>query len=131
MDLVTTTEPNAGEHEPGRHATSHDTEREADPVRRPDPREEILHEPKKKRPSHALAHHPAGASLLTAAELVTGLALAPLLFDQLAFEIAARAADAARSAAAPWPAGGALVLVRLGRDSGHGRRGRRPRGRGR
>ena len=40
-------------------------------------------QPKKKRSMHAIAHHPAGASLLTAAGLVTGLALAPLLFDQL------------------------------------------------
>ena len=38
--------------------------------------------------------------------LVAGLALAPLLFDRLTFEVATRAAAAARSAAAPWPAGG-------------------------
>jgi hypothetical protein len=73
---------------------------------RDEPREEARTEPEKKRSSHAVAHHPAGASLLTAAGLVTGLALAPLLFDRLKFEVATRAADAARSAAAPWPAGG-------------------------
>jgi hypothetical protein len=70
-------------------------------------RDETRGEPEQKKHSaHAIAHHPAGASLLTAAGLVTGLALAPLLFDQFRFEVAARAADAARSAAAPWPAGG-------------------------
>ena len=67
------------------------------------PRDE---QPKKQHSSHALAHHPAGASLLTASGLVTGLAIAPALFDQLSFEVAIRAADTARSAAAPWPAGG-------------------------
>jgi hypothetical protein len=61
--------------------------------------------PSRLRRRHALAHHPAGSSLLTAAALVIGLALAPLVFDQLRFEVATRAADAARSAAAPWPAG--------------------------
>ena len=128
---MTTTDPNAGEQRRGRHATSDDTERAPDPAspdrepahaasapeepapatpprversRRPEPRDEA--EPAKKRSLHPIAHHPAGASLLTASGLVTGLALAPLLFDQLRFEIAARAADAARSAAAPWPAGG-------------------------
>lgn len=69
-------------------------------------REEPAEAPKPKHAWHAVAHHPAGSSLLTASGLVTGLALAPLLFDQLNFEVAARAADAARSAAAPWPAGG-------------------------
>ena len=67
-------------------------------------REERPGETAKKRSGHALAHHPAGASLLTASGLVTGLALVPLLFDQLNFEVGARAADAARSAA-PWPGG--------------------------
>jgi hypothetical protein len=68
---------------------------------------EAREKPRKKRTRlHAIAHHPAGASLLTSAGLLTGLALAPLLFDQLRFEVATRAADAARSAAAPWPAGG-------------------------
>ena len=69
-------------------------------------RDEAQDQPAKKRSTHAIAHHPAGASLLTAAGLVTGLALVPLLFDQLNFEVAARAADAARSAAAPLLAGG-------------------------
>ena len=78
----------------------------AERSRQQEPREEASAEPAKKRSAHAIAHHPAGASLLTAAGLVTGLALAPLLFDQLRFEVATRAADAARSAAAPWPAGG-------------------------
>ena len=78
----------------------------AEQSRRPETREEAPAEPKKKRSSHAIAHHPAGSSLLTAAGLITGLALVPLLFDQLSFEVATRAADAARSAAAPWPAGG-------------------------
>jgi hypothetical protein len=63
-------------------------------------------EEKKQHSSHALAHHPAGASLLTAAGLVIGLAITPWLFDQVSFDVATRAADAARSAAAPWPAGG-------------------------
>ena len=40
-----------------------------------------------------------------ASGLVTGLALVPLLFDQLNFDVGARAADAARSVA-PWPGGG-------------------------
>ena len=78
----------------------------AERSRRPETREETPAEPKKKRSSHAIAHHPAGASLLTAAGLITGLALVPLLFDQLRFEVATRAADAARSAAASWPGGG-------------------------
>ena len=69
-------------------------------------REDRPAEPATKRSRHAIAHHPAGASLLTTAGLVTGLILVPLLFDQLRFEVAVRAADAARSAAAPWPAGG-------------------------
>jgi len=68
-------------------------------------REERPAESAKKRSTHALAHHPGGASLLMASGLVTGLALVPLLFDQLNFEVGARAADAARSAA-PWPGGG-------------------------
>ncbi|TFV87436.1 hypothetical protein [Blastococcus sp. CT_GayMR16] len=68
------------------------------------PREEQPAEPTRKRSGHAIAHHPAGPSLLTAAALVIALALVPLLFDQLRFEVASRAADAARSAAAPWPA---------------------------
>jgi hypothetical protein len=69
-------------------------------------REQAPDEPSKQQAWHAIAHHPAGSSLLTAAGLVTGLALAPLLFEQLRFEVATRAADAARSATAPWPAGG-------------------------
>jgi hypothetical protein len=69
-------------------------------------RENTQEQPDKRRSMHAIAQHPAGASLLTAAGLVTGLALVPLLFDQLKFEVAARAADAARSAAAPLLAGG-------------------------
>ena len=69
-------------------------------------REEPAAEPKRKRSSHAIAHHPAGSALLTAAGLVTGLSLVPLLFDALRFEVATRAGDAARSAAAPWPGGG-------------------------
>ncbi|TFV61989.1 UNVERIFIED_ORG: hypothetical protein E4P37_18095 [Bacillus sp. AZ43] len=55
---------------------------------------------------HPLGHHPAGVSLLMSAALLTGLALAPVVFDQLDFRIAERAADTARSAAASWPGGG-------------------------
>lgn len=69
----------------------------------PETREQRLPE---RSARHAIAHHPAGSSLLTSAGLVTGLALVPLLLDRLRFEVAARAADAARSAAAPWPADG-------------------------
>ena len=133
---MTSTDPTADEQERGRHATRDDAERTADPAgiaRRPAhaaaeegpertdgegaavepevPREQPRDEPparaQQTRSRHGIAHHPAGASLLTAAGLVTGLALAPLLFDQLRFEVATRAAGIARSAAAPWPAGGA------------------------
>jgi hypothetical protein len=130
---VTTTEPDAGDQRRGRHAKSEDADRTADlggDDREPahaatderdepadDEREENpvpeTREPeaRERRPGlrshrHAIAHHPAGSSLLTAAGLVTGLALVPLLFDRLHFEVATRAAAAARSAAAPWPAGG-------------------------
>ncbi|MGY1804987.1 hypothetical protein ACI78T_17030 [Blastococcus sp. SYSU D00922] len=61
------------------------------------------------RPSrtlHPLGHHPAGTSLLMSSGLLTGLSLAPVIFDQLDFDVATRAARAARSAAAPWPGGG-------------------------
>jgi hypothetical protein len=123
---VTTADPNAEAQQRGRHARRDDgddrpREEKPDPpaaeeppaVKKPadqksryqKPADEVPAEPFRTRPRHALAHHPAGASLLTAAGLVTGLALVPLLFDQLRFEVAARAADAARSAAAPWPAG--------------------------
>jgi hypothetical protein len=91
---VTTTEPNAGDQKRGRHAKSDEPDRTAEV-------EPAAEKPATKRSGHAIAHHPAGASLLTASGLVTGLALAPLLFDQLHFQVAARAADAARSAAAP------------------------------
>jgi hypothetical protein len=118
---VTTTEPNAGDQRRGRHAKSEDDAPEPEPAaeqppadpprdaaRPPEARER---ETRKQRPGrrsqlHAVAHHPAGSSLLTAAGLVTGLALVPLLFDQLHFEVATRAAAASRSAAAPWPGGG-------------------------
>ena len=63
-------------------------------------------EPAKRRSGHSLGHHPAGFALLLSSGLVTGIALAPLLFEQLSFDIATRAARAARSAATPWPAGG-------------------------
>ena len=58
------------------------------------------------RTLHPLGHHPAGNSLLMSSGLLTGLALAPVIFDQLDFDIPTRAARAARSAAAPWPGGG-------------------------
>ena len=99
---MTTAGPNAGEEKRGRHAKRDDAEDEA--AGKPAPDEGRV--AARKSSGHAIAHHPAGASLLTAAGLVTGLALVPLLLDQLTFEVAARAADAARSAAAPWPAGG-------------------------
>ena len=54
---------------------------------------------------HALGLHPAGTSLLLSSGLLAGLALAPVVFGQLDFDITTRAARAARSAAAPWPAG--------------------------
>jgi len=74
----------------------------------PQPRQEGPREerPEKRSSRHAIAHHPAGSCLLLSAGLLTGLALAPPVFDRLRFEVATRAADAARSAAAPWPAGG-------------------------
>jgi hypothetical protein len=110
---VTTAEPNAEEQKPGRHAERGNADEAREPDAAEKPRTEQVraqaHEetrPAKKLSRHALAHHPAGASLLTAAGLTTGLALAPLLFEQLRFEVATRAAAAARSAAAPWPAGG-------------------------
>ncbi|SOE03571.1 hypothetical protein [Blastococcus haudaquaticus] len=56
--------------------------------------------------THPLGHHPAGNSLLMSSGLLTGLALAPMVFDQLDFDIATRAARTARSAAASWPGGG-------------------------
>lgn len=58
------------------------------------------------RTPHPLGHHPAGTSLVMSAALLIGLALAPVVFDQLDFDIANRAARTARSAAAPWPGGG-------------------------
>ena len=58
------------------------------------------------RTMHPLGHHPAGNSLLMSSGLLTGLALAPVVFDQLDFDIATRAARTARSAAASWPGGG-------------------------
>ncbi|WP_164704654.1 hypothetical protein [Blastococcus litoris] len=58
------------------------------------------------RTLHPLGHHPAGTSLLMSSGLLIGLSLAPVIFDQLDFDIATRAARAARSAAAPWPGGG-------------------------
>ena len=115
---MTTAEPNAGPQKRGRHAKRDDAaDRPGDEkartakastakARTEQPRDGVAAEPSKKLSRHAVAHHPAGASLLTATGLVTGLALAPLLFDQVRFEVATRAADAARSAAAPWPAGG-------------------------
>ncbi|HEY0400896.1 MAG TPA: hypothetical protein VGD09_02690 [Blastococcus sp.] len=133
---MTTAEPDAGPQKRGRHAKRDDAddrpgERQDDEgqddeesrkkapavegppetVRGEQPRTrksavEQPAEPATIRSRHAIAHHPAGASLLTAAGLLTGLALAPLLFDRLRFEVATRAADAARSAAAPWPGGG-------------------------
>jgi hypothetical protein len=58
------------------------------------------------RTFHPLGHHPAGTSLLMSSGLLTGLALAPVIFDQLDFDVATRAARTARSAAAPWPGAG-------------------------
>ena len=55
--------------------------------------EEALHARRRPPPGRCLA--------ATASGLVTGLALAPLLFDQLRFGVATRAADAALSAARP------------------------------
>jgi hypothetical protein len=77
-----------------------------DRPRRAEPPDVVPIEQPKTRSRHSIAHHPAGSSLLTVAGLTTGLALAPLLFDQLRFEVAMRAAGVARSAAAPWPGGG-------------------------
>ena len=124
-DTVTKADPNPGAEKRGRHAKREDPPEETSPPKTDEPKDaeakdvesESLRKPKdaekhrddkpeKPHSSHALAHHPAGASLLTASGLVTGLALAPALFDQLSFEVAIRAADTARSAAAPWPAGG-------------------------
>ena len=57
-----------------------------------------------RRVPHAIGRHPAATPLLTAAGLVTGIGLAPLLLDRLGFGVALAAAANARSAAAPWPA---------------------------
>lgn len=108
---MTTTDPNPDEAKRGRHAKREDDDEPAPPPppappRAEPPRDEAPPKPSRTRFRHSLPHHPAGASLLTAAGLVTGLTLVPLLFDQLNFEVATRAADTARSAAAPWPAGG-------------------------
>lgn len=57
-----------------------------------------------RRVPHAIGRHPAATPLLTAAGLVTGIGLAPLLLDRMRFGVALDAAANARSAAAPWPA---------------------------
>lgn len=61
-------------------------------------------EDRPRRVPHAIGRHPTATPLLTAAGLVTGIDLAPLLLDRLRFEVALDAAANARSAAAPWPA---------------------------
>ncbi|SDF07484.1 hypothetical protein SAMN05660662_0994 [Blastococcus aurantiacus] len=55
---------------------------------------------------HPLGRHRAGGPLLLASGLLTGLFLAPVLLDQLDYDIPRRAARAARSAATAWPGNG-------------------------
>ena len=55
---------------------------------------------------HPLGRHRAGGPLLLSAGLLLGLFLAPVVLDQLDFDIPRRASRAARSAATDWPGGG-------------------------
>ncbi|MFL6096274.1 MAG: hypothetical protein ACJ71Y_12555, partial [Blastococcus sp.] len=78
-DPARVADPSSEDREPAHAATAQDepAEPEADRATRAEPgseeaqkpREEASTEPAKKRSAHALAHHPAGASLLTAAGL--------------------------------------------------------------
>lgn len=102
---MTTADPERPARTRGRHAK---TEPEDDAPPPPPPAQEPERAPATRtRRRHAVVHHPAGNSLLLAAGLVTGVCLAPTVFDQLRFDVATRAADAACSIAAPWPAGSA------------------------
>jgi hypothetical protein len=117
---VTTSDPSATTDKPGRHARSADhAEPESEENEHPvgaagapergtsdddRPRKRYWFRPG--RTLHPLGQHPAGTSLLMSSVLLTGLSLAPLVFDQLDFDITARAARTARSASAPWPSGG-------------------------
>jgi hypothetical protein len=105
---VTKADPDPQAPKRGRHTRSNDAEdadkaEDAAPTAEP-PKNPAADDAASTRSRHPLGHHPAGVPLLTAAGLVTGLSLAPLLFDQLRFGVALDAAANARSAAAPWPA---------------------------
>ena len=112
---MTTSDPGATTEKSGRHARSADKaedQRLADGAAPAGDDRPAADAPPKRswfrpgRTSHPLGTHPAGTSLLMGAGLLTGLALAPVLLDRLDFDIPARAARTARSAAAPWPGGG-------------------------
>ncbi|MFD2090476.1 hypothetical protein [Blastococcus deserti] len=53
-----------------------------------------------------LRQHASGTPLLWSSGLITGLALVPLVLDQITGELFLRASGAARSAAPPWPTHG-------------------------
>jgi hypothetical protein len=107
---VTTADPDPPARTRGRHAKTEPEDDAPPPTAPPQQQPEPQPEPAKAKAKrawrrHAVSHHPAGSSLVLSAGLVTGLCLAPAVFDQLRFDVATRAAEAARSVAAPWPAG--------------------------
>jgi hypothetical protein len=109
--------PSDAEAEPEKDAQTPQTDAKTDDAPTPPPRTTTTTdaagatraEPEqapRQRAFHSIGNHPAGFALLLCSGLVTGIALAPLLFDQLRFDVATDAARAARSAATSWPAGG-------------------------
>jgi hypothetical protein len=116
---VTTSDPSATTDKPGRHARSAESEPDVSqhPADSQTPHSATAptsddDRPRKRswfrlgRTLHPLGQHPAGTSLLMSSGLLTGLSLAPVVLDHLDFDLTARAAHTARSAAAPWPGGG-------------------------
>lgn len=86
---------------PEPQTTIHARTIDADPV--PQKKPKTGRKPSSWRP---LRQHASGTPLMWSSGLITGLALVPLVFDQITGSLFFLASGAARSAAPPWPTGG-------------------------